>query len=1191
MARVVTPITGQGIIDFITANGDNVEDITAINEFLRPLVFDTPERQTGINSIIALIVRNYVDAYIPLIDTLLFHNRSSAGFIFKKFASQVVADESAFILDYLELTRTDDTIIQEDRTRIIKSLIVLYTSRDKGVLLIALLEYSRLHALSLVQYAVKRAYDSNIPNIWQALIEKYRNDLETIPFLVNGVLESTNGEKFANFNVMLETIIEDAADRVKLDGSVLAAENIPACGQKAAYSLTSPNIIAAVGQIALIPNLQRLLQPLFTELSGIAPTTNLTGSIILDAPTTYLDALAPNILVSLCINVANENLLITNIRLLSAKNVSRYQSQPGELKAMQILIQKQLFKATEALWLFADSTADEPTVGPINRESEVEKIAREAIRRPMRRFYREGLWFPSDRYIVPDTKFYKDITDVDFQRTFFAEYKRVNPTTRAGVPLTTEATAPVRRGVGRFFAPQAVTAATDPDEQAKIIAEAFATLSKLADYTPKNEVETYSLLSLRDELQRVTSAEAWNSQPIVPLIAQKAAVIKEATYGEYSLLKVALDGHADPNQVDGDGFTALQRIVAYTVENVTVGRLTTPRPLILLKDIMRSATVNLNITSPAVPGNNTPLHTILNKDAPSYEVLDIFLQNSNVNTNLLNDVGDTPLFSLFRPTTALTVGGSGLNTIIKLIKKSDLSILNRADKSVLTVAIESTGRIDDANLASLIKYLLVDESFRAAAITLAASLGPLRKTTLIELKQSPSAPTDPSRKIDLPEWVPSHIKTILSTSDIPESVVDAMTDHIMAVDRFTKKDVATIPSLSDDLMNLLKGRFEDTNYLNMFGVVSRLVSPDEITVTFNDDTKYALRSPYKATYRETTVYNPNGRPVLPAGASVPDTESAQRNNDILVKLVGKEYITPTNQPFLRKILQELYYAKFNPPLGNDLLTATIHLLMKFASLEKYHTIKQLKTKDAVMSTSGLSMLKVYLTNLKKGTGLRFSTPPPMHVAFPALAFTGRSTHGPLFVAASAAVGGIIPVVPGLRAGRRAPPGRGGLRALAPIGGGGGIGIGGGPPPLTNIFTGDPIDPLILASNYPIDITLGVNDALTYAPIIPGFLPELLTVVSAQEVKYSDPFYKFAALFGFTALSGGKTYILRPAEMFIALFHQSPAQIREIALDARRDNQFMKLLREICIPSLKGLATFKELPNVVKSLDDALRILG
>ena len=179
-------------------------------------------------------------------------------------------------------------------------------------------------------------------------------------------------------------------------------------------------------------------------------------------------------------------------------------------------------------------------------------------------------------------------------------------------------------------------------------------------------------------------------------------------------------------------------------------------------------------------------------------------------------------------------------------------------------------------------------------------------------------------------------------------------------------------------------------------------------------------------------------------------------------------------------------------------------------------------------------------------------------------------------------------MPGLRAARAVPPPRGGLRAGRT--GSGGVGVGGGPPStgppaLINTITGESIDPLILATDFPTVVTLGPDDALTYAPALVSIPALPVTTANGFEVSRSDSFYKFLQPFGLTAVFGGKAYILRPAELFLALFHKTQLQVVAIMHD--RTHPIVILLRDVCLPAAVQFAQRKGMTDSVTKLLDLI----
>jgi hypothetical protein len=542
---------------------------------------------------------------------------------------------------------------------------------------------------------------------------------------------------------------------------------------------------------------------------------------------------------------------------------------------------------------------------------------------------------------------------------------------------------------------------------------------------------------------------------------------------------------------------------------------------------------------------------------------------------------------------------SALDDVVQiLLKNSDMTVKDNTGHTALWNAINYTG--EDDYLVKILPGLakgLPDLASEVALIQLKPLLLLTRaKLTTLERSATATAAAMAVTAANLPLWLPEEYKAILSDDTLDAAVKGPILQLIRDLDQFLSgRPASDSDAIMTDLSNSNFWWFTRSvkaypmPYVSAIPVVGGVLQypyatqANEATtfnIHFEDGSQNTLRTPYKAAYRSlpTTIYNPNGTPTLAAGSAPADQTAAQANNDVLVKLVGKQYITAANQRFLKKILDELYYAQFNPSLGNDPLTVLLHLRSKLDSLMKYHSLAQTNTKQITLAKLG-STLTTFITNLISGLGLRFPTTVPVPMGFPTINFTGLSTHAAGFVAAGVAAGGIIPIVPGLRAAGIVPPPRGGLRAL----GGLGLGFGGGagpraPAALQNIFTGDTIDPLIVATTFPTAITLGPEDAMTYlaAPAGP------ITAANAFAVAKTDSFYKFLAPFGLTAVVKGQGYILRPAELFLALFHQTPVQVAALMRD--RNHPFVRLLRDYCLPAGIGLATRKAMPSVVTELN-------
>jgi len=92
----------------------------------------------------------------------------------------------------------------------------------------------------------------------------------------------------------------------------------------------------------------------------------------------------------------------------------------------------------------------------------------------------------------------------------------------------------------------------------------------------------------------------------------------------------------------------------------------------------------------------------------------------------------------------------------------------------------------------------------------------------------------------------------------------------------------------------------------------------------------------------------------------------------------------------------------------------------------------------------------------------------------------------------------------------------------------------------------------------------------------------ITTANGFEVSRSDSFYKFLQPFGLTAVFGGKAYILRPAELFLALFHKTQPQIAAIMRDGA--HPFVIFLRSVYLPAAIVLAQNKGMTDSVTKLN-------
>ena len=903
------------------------------------------------------------------------------------------------------------------------------------------------------------------------------------------------------------------------------------------------------------------------------------------APAAYLNLInAPETLLNrLCALIPQDELVLFLDRL-SAKNLDRYLPNTAGLTPMQSVLNTspRKYKAARALWRFELSTGIEvrnPTAVPPAMVT-------------MRHFYRAGYWF-TPQYILSDELFYSEIDDQEFEYAYFAEADRVDPGTRSGRTTRSKITTRQRgyRGLpGRLFT-KPVVAAT-PAQEPEIMRSAIDALNEIPDYTPKKDGATYDLLSIRDQLLRVNSAAVWDAAPIMPLIAKKGAVAsKTITYDTKSLLQIGLVKGANPNLTDAMGNAAIHYITGFSVNNVLVGRITTPRPILLFQDLMdyykqnTSTKPDFNLKDNV---GNTPLHLILHQPLPSFEMLELIMQIPDIKYDEKNTAGDTALMMFFDPAFPALADGYDFERFKEVLKKSNIDVRNTAGRSLYEVAIRAASprvppgaapRISDKQLASLIK-LLVDEDDYPAAIALAGTTLPLTVAAIKSQNRNP---------VTLPSWLPAWVKEVLDSPEMSDKIVAEYEKYIAAVDTFIATAVPaptanTFDSIKQfmagDWMSWLRKTPLTRTWLGMVATSKEEPFP----VQFDDDpaTSISVQNPYDARYRAYTIYQPAGDPThVPVAPPLTPAEldAAKRNNDVLRKFVGKEMITPTTQPFLRKVLESLYYATWNPSLGNDVMTALPDLLVKLESLYRFHQTHVQAKVNKSMKRKNIDIIG-YL-NMVISRRLPYNTTTPVVLAFPRIQFTGA-----IAAAAAAVAGGIIPVIPGLAAGRLLPPVVPGLAArrmvpLAPLAPIRGLPGRGAASAVINLFTGVPIATSMLTATYPTVITLDTSHIITYMPVAPVPLPPpppvinyplVPTTANGQEVRGNDPLYLFLQPLGLTAVFNKKFYILRPAEIFIVLFQLTPGAI-DAALRDRR-NPFVSLLRDYCVPAAIGYATAK-----------------
>jgi len=1191
-------LTPQAIWNFISVDDHTPATILAIVNTLTPVVFSGPPtdpRNAWLLAFVQLLIEHIDVAYYEILHIVLFRNASSAALAQQPFAHEIVEFDEPWILQYLDATRlpTPPGVIPiqlADRDRLIRTLIDEYVAqyvvgtKDTWPPLDALLDNCRdpNHGQpEFIQYAITSITNRIIDDLLVPLMDKYKNDELYLDLLVNGIVDSGLPQRFGYVNALLEDIGRlpgtplpgggNEPDRPKLDRrTILTAADGPAIQallRDAAYSLNPANLALVLQPptLAQIPQLVPFLQPIrdaVTNMTASSPfPSTLTG-----IPGHYLELVTQQPTGK---TLAEQAVTLGNVAVIDALIAAGINVTSKPL--MQIALGAGHYTIAQSLWNH-DHNYPDP-------------------------------WFPPG-FIVNDGKLAQETSapyffpwTEQFRNTFYTKYGIFNPGSLSGVGRSTIGRAAAAAlGISTSRSPALSLA----EQQAKADA-AIAMLNAMPDFVPdsggKTTLNLLTFSSMRDELARVTDPAVWDSKMLLPLIAKKGAVLDGTVLPKADLLATGLALGADPNVVDAAGSTALHYVAALPVRPLgpRETRLTTPRSILMLKTLLASPALEVNKVNTT---GYTALHLIVQQVRPSLEHLTLLSRAPKLDYNVVDAGGATALIHLIRQHPVGTPGVPSLNDLDDivqiLLKGSDMTVKDNTGHTALWNALNVTG--DDLYLSKIVVALakgLPDITAETAvAISKSPLLDALTRPKLAGITTTITATAAPV----FPAWLPAEYKAILSDDTLDPTVKAPILQTIRDMDTFLSGAPA---SASDAIMTELANssfwwgarsvKAYPVPVLSSIPIVGGLMQgplfydanqPTTFDVKFDDTTQLTLNTPYKAPYRAlaTTIYNPNG---VPTTASPADIASASRNNDALIKLVGRQYITAGNQRFLKKLLDELYYAQFNPSLGNDPLTVLLHLRSKMDSLMKFHSLAQKNAKQINLTKLGTT-LTTFITNLISGIGLRFPTSVPAPMVFPPITFVGTSPHAAAFVAAAAAMGGIIPIVPGLRAGILVPPPRGGLRALGGLGLGGGVGVGGGPPRapavLQNIFTGDLVDSAILATNYPTAITLGPDDAMTHlsAPAGP------ITAANGFGVAKTDSFYKFLTPFGLTAVVKGQGYILRPAELFIALFHQTPVQLATLIRD--RNHPFVRLLRDYCLPAAIGLATHKAMPSVVTELN-------
>jgi len=1177
-------LTPAAMWNIISTDDHTPANVLTIVNTLMPINFSGPPgnpRGVWLLAFISLLIQHIDPIYFEILHILLFKNASSAAITQRPFAHEIVEFDEVWIIQYLTAARLPALpgiipIQPADRDRLIRTLIDEYVtqyvsaapappqvSKDTWPYLNPLLNTCRTQGQpEFIQYAfmVSANHIGSALDIYNFTEDVYGNDIPEVGLLMNGLVESITPGRFQGLNVRLDYAgrIPGTAkpaggfylNRTRLDGSVLAGTpaDVAAIQQLqryAGFSLTPANLALVLQppNLAEVPNLTPFLQPIRDAVTNMTAGSPVPLAIQ-GVPYHYLELVTQQPSGKTLAEKAAEmgNIAVMDYLITTGVTITLH-------PLMQIALTGGHYALAQALWNH-DHNYPDP-------------------------------WFPPG--FVPNDALLARDTSAPFRNTFYSKYAIFNPGSLSGVGRST---------IGRVAAaalglPASSRPALSRADQEAVADSVIRTLNAMPDFVSdsggKTTLNLLTLSSIRDELERITDPTVWNDKQLLPLIAKKGAVLDGTILPSADLLATGLALGADPNVIDADGNAALHYVAGLSVMPVTVARATTPRSILMLKTLLASPAIDVNILNPA---GNTPLHLMVEKGLPSWEHVTLLSRAAKLDYNIVNGAGETPLMVLVTKNPL----EPHKKVLTILLNGSDVTIKDNNGHTALRIAIYFT--MDDVYLATVVPALakglpsFVDE--RAIAI-------PGHPLIVEALDRIVAAAAAAVPLPAIPAWLPDEYKDILTDNTIPPSIVAPIRQLIDDISWFLTQG---LPSQSDAIMQELA----NSNFWWGARAVKAYPIPVVSTIPviggflklplfydanqattfdakFEDNTQISLRTPYKAAYRAlpTTIYNPNGIPTLAAGTSLADQTAAQANNDALVKLVGREYITAGNQRLLKKMLDELYYAQYNPHLGNDPLTVLLHLRSKLDCLLKYHAISQKNSKDASVAKLGTT-LTTFVTSLLSGLGMRFPTSVPIPIAFPAITFVGVSPHAAGFVVAGVvAGGGGVPVMPGLRAPVVVPPPRGGLRVLRGLGIGGRVGA---PPPgpLQNIFTGDLIDPMIVGSPYPDVITLGPDDTMTYLP--PPLGP--ITNVNGVAVSKLDSFYKFLVPFGLTAVVRGRGYLLRPAELFLTLFHQTAPQIAALMRD--RNHPFVRLLRDYCIPAGIGAATHKAMPLVVAELN-------
>jgi len=1120
--------------------------------------------------------------YFALLNALLFLNPSTAPHVYQQFCNRAVQIDSFEIILYLQNLPPPPPPIVAQRDLIIQELIVEAIQQhapatDKRPFLIRILEQCRVGVgggfglPQWIQFAMTEAVNRANDEIIDELIMQYRNDVPLVQFLTNGILESVVPGRFAELQFCLDAIgMPLPPPRQQAGGGpLIAATDPPILLRAAAYSLTGANLRAVLipANLALVPRIIPFIVAIRNEIVNVTAASAWPAAALAGIPGQYFDEVIDPVsnmtLPEKAADMGNLAVIQAIIAInppLNAITYTRVSPTTG-FTLMQTAMQNHNYDIAQAIWVANGNLYP-------------------------------AAWF-TPGHVINTGRRNTQITNAAFRTAFDNAYRIFNPGTAAPRGVIGMALG-VRPAYGPLTPAQQLVAADGVLRLLNAMPDFIPNVGKNA---PLGSAVLKQMTTIRDELERITDPTVWDARRLIPLIARKGAIADGTVLPRANLLEIGIRLGANPNIADVTGTTALHYVASYPVLRNSP-RLTTPRSIIMLKTLLAAPLIDVNIAGPA-PGGDTALHRIVGVPDPSIEHLKLLAMDSKLDYDLTNAAGDTPLIHFIKQHGPVppAIPYHTLAPIMKiLIAKSDMTIIDTARNTALWNAINLVA--DDAYLASIVPDLAKGLTGVPPAGPVATELAlavarpppppiPLTIAALTAINAAPAA-------LPLPAWLPDEYKAILNDTTVDASIRAEARQYITQIDAYM---TGGPPSDADNMQTNLNNNNIWWFLRNVRGVpipvVGAVLPPFPIAATgnepatfdvrFNDGTQYALATPYRSAYRAGTVYTgtAGGAPVTPVGTTAPNVALAQINNDVLQKLTGTTYITndPTRQRILKRLLNEMYYAQYNPALGNDLLTLLLHLRAKLDHLITYQGVQTAKTAAASLLRLGTWMLAFVNSIIVPagappalGFGFRFPSSVPMAIAFPPIIFPGISPVGAMFAAAGAAAAGILPVIPGLAAPLFIPPVGAGLAAMV-AGGGAAAPV----PVLINIFTGAPIDNAIVTSNYPVSLTLGPNDAFSHLPAPAGPIIN----VNGHQVNRSDSFYNFLQQFGLTTIKGGLAYILRPAEIFIALFHLTNPQL--LAAMQNPAHPFKVLLRDYCIRALIEFALFKNQPAVAADL--------